>query len=148
MVQVRNRVFRLSVAGVPLAGLLIPGGLAVHRLGWSQGYTAAEIAPNGGEVPSPPLAPPGWRPVLVEGPGSVLLYLALGLLFFALAGRLLRLIVWGAVAGPVMQWHPGACQVRYPRHRWHRNGPAQYGPWWACPAAGYAVEDESANREE
>jgi len=52
-----------AVATVVLIGLVVAGGFAVHRLGWSQGYTSAELADQGEEAPVPPLAPRGWRPV-------------------------------------------------------------------------------------
>ena len=148
MVQVRNRVLWMATAGVLLTSLLALGGLAVHRLGWSQGYAAAEIAAAGGEALPPPLAPQGWRPMAVGRGGSLLLYLALGLLFFALASRLLRLIVWGAVAGPRMQWHAGAGPSRVPWHQWHANGPAGYSPRWACPASRVAADNEGGDPEE
>jgi hypothetical protein len=124
------------VAAVVLIGVLVAGGFAVHRLGWSQGYAAAELAAQGEEVPTPPLAPPGWRPVGFGRGGLMLMTLLLGFLFFALVGKLLRVLAWGAMAGPAMGWHHVGGSWRHPGHCMHGHVPPWYRPWYGQPDEG------------
>jgi hypothetical protein len=135
-----------AVATVVLIGLLVAGGFAVHRLGWSQGYAAAELTAQGEEAPTPPLAPPGWRPVgLVRG--GLLVSLLLGLLFFAFVGKLLRVIMWGAMVGPAM-CHPAMARSwRHPRHWMHGPMPPWHGPWHEQPGERSQEGDSRANAE-
>jgi hypothetical protein len=132
------------VATVVLLGLLVAGGFAVHRLGWSQGYAAAELSAGGEEAPTPPLAPPGWRPAgFVYRPlGGLLVTLLLGLILLSFAGKLLRVVLWGAMAGPAMAgpW----------RHHWHRmHGPLPpwYGPWCQQHSERPQESDDQASAE-
>lgn len=138
-------VWRAAVA-VVLIGLLVAGGFAIHRLGWSQGYAAAERAAQGEEAPTPPLAPPGWRPTGF-GRGGLLISLLLGLLFFALAGKLLRFIVWGAMTGPAMGWHAMGGSWRRPRHWMHGSVPPPYRRWSGQPDGRSQGTDDKVNEE-
>jgi hypothetical protein len=141
-----NWLIWLAMAVVVLIGLLVAGGFAVHRLGWSQGYGAAELTAQGEEAPTPPLAPPGWRPVGFAR-GGLLVALLLGLLFFAFIGKLLRVIMWGAMAGPAMCWHARGGSWRHPRHWMHGPMPPWYGPWDEQPGKGSQGSDDRANAE-
>ena len=122
-----------AVATVVLLGLLVAGGFAVHRLGWSQGYAAAELADRGEEMPTPPLARPGWRPVGFARGGLLLTSLLLGFLFLAFVGKLLRVITWGAMAGPAMAWHGTGRTWRHPWHCMHGPVPPWCGPMHGQP---------------
>jgi hypothetical protein len=146
MMEHRNWfVWRAVAAGV-LIGLLAAGGFAIHRLGWSQGYAAAELNAQGEEAPTPPLAPPGWRPVGF-GRGGLLVSLVLGLLFFAFVGKLLRFAMWGAVAGPVIGWHAAGGSWRHPGHWTHGHVPPWYGPWGGQPGERSQEGDDRANAD-
>lgn len=64
-----RRVGRLAwrtAAAITLIAVLVAAGFAVHQLGWSHGYTAAQLAARGEDAPLPPLAPEGWRPVGIQ----------------------------------------------------------------------------------
>jgi hypothetical protein len=132
---------------VVLIGLLVAGGFAIHRLGWSQGYAAAEIAAQGEEIPTPPLAPPGWRPVGFGRGGLMLMTLLLGLLFFAFVGKLLRVLMWGAMAGPAMRWHAMGGSWRHPRHWMDGPPPPWHGPWCGYPGEKSQEGEDRANAE-
>ncbi|MGD8968982.1 MAG: hypothetical protein PVI07_15860 [Anaerolineae bacterium] len=142
----RNWFVWRAVATVALLGLLVGGGFAIHRLGWSQGYAAAELTAQGEEAPAPPLAPPGWRPVGFAR-GGLLVSLLLGLLFFAFVGKLLRVTMWGAMAGPAM-CHPAMGRSwRHPRHWMHGPMPPWYGPWYEQPGERSRESDSRENAE-
>jgi hypothetical protein len=135
-----------AVAAVVLIGLLVAGGFAIHRLGWSQGYTAAELSAQGEEAQTPPLAPPSWRPVGLAR-GGLLVSILLAVLFFAFVGRLLRVIMWGAMAGPAM-CHAGMGRSwRHPRHWMHGPVPPWHTPWCEQPGERAAEGDNAASAE-
>jgi hypothetical protein len=142
----RNWFVWRAVAAVVLIGLLVGGGFAIHRLGWSQGYAAAELTAQGEEMPTPPLAPPGWRPIGFAR-GGLLVSILLGLLFLAFVGRLLRIIMWGAMAGPVMGWHAMGGSRRHPRHWMHGQVPPWYGPCYKHPGDVSPGNEGDANAE-
>jgi hypothetical protein len=141
-----NWIVWRAIAVVVLISLMVGGGFAIHRLGWSQGYAAAELSAQGEEVPTPPLAPPGWRPVGLAR-GGLLVSILLGLVFFALVGRLLRVIMWGAAAGPAMRWHAMGGAWRHPRHWMHGPVPPWYSPWCRQPGDTAPENDNRANAE-
>jgi hypothetical protein len=142
----RNWFVWRAVAAVVLLGLLVGGGFAIHRLGWSQGYAAAELTAQGEEAPTPPLAHPGWRPVGLAR-GGLLVSVLLGLLFFGFVGKLLRVIMWGAMAGPAM-YHPAmGGPWRHPWHWMHGPMPPGYGPWCQQPNERSQESDSRENTE-
>jgi hypothetical protein len=138
----RNWFVWRAVAMVVLIGLLIAGGFTIHRLGWSQGYAAAELSARGEEAATPPLAPPGWRPVGFGRGGLTLVTLLFGVAFLAFVGSLLRVVVWGAMAGPAMGWHAMGGSWRHPRHWMH--GPVP--PW--CSARGKQPGERSPGSDD
>jgi len=114
----------LVVTGL-LVGLLIIGGLAIYRTGWSQGYVAGQLAAEGEDVATAPYLHYGFgyigRPV-----GFAPFLFGAGLLFllFVAVGQLFRLLAWKKVMAG-RPWPPAAHWAR----RWHRfHGPVPHGP--------------------
>ncbi len=113
-----------------VVGLLVVGGFAVYRTGWSQGYAAGQLGAEGEEGTTMPWGfgypgrPFGFAPrPFGAGP---LVAVVLALLFFAVIGKLLRFVVWGpawrfGMAGP----RPG--HWRRFHQRWP-HGPVPHGP--------------------
>ncbi len=128
MSEQSNRLVWMSVVGVLLLGLLIVGGFAVHRLGWSQGFTAAEAAGERADVPVPTLAPPGWRALGSGQPVALLVPVLLGFLFTAVIAKLLRLFVWGLMGAPMMHRFAGGPWPQ-PGSVWRRHRYARHGSW-------------------
>lgn len=118
----KNRSWPLwrAIATLILIGLLIAGGVALYRVGWSQGYTAAQPTEGGETAPPPYARQPGLAPY---APGGGLLRAVLLIVGLALGGKLIRFIIWGstrrfAMAGPgPVHWHAA---------HWH-------GPWSQPP---------------
>ena len=110
------------------AGLLITGGWAIHRIGWTEGY-AVGVGVAAGAVSPVPYAPTGLS--------YVGLFLTAGLAFvvlMALVSKLIGLWAFKTVAGPWMMAHrppvgPGGPNgERWAKH-WHR--PYRHvPPWW------------------
>lgn len=132
-----------GVATIALLGALVVGGFAVYRLGWSQGFGAAQLMAEDENVPSP-WTSPAQRPVDLS-PGGFLITVLVGWLLLAFAGRLLHFVAWGTVAGPAMQRHAMCGNWRHP---WYdRRGP---GPSWQRPrydesGTSTRIGDEQAN---
>jgi len=116
-----------------VVGLLVVGGFAAYRAGWSQGYAAGQLGAEGEEGTTVPWGfgypgrPFGFAPrPFGAGP---LVAVVLALLFFAVIGKLLRFVVWGPA------WRFGMAGPRFRRiagyHRaahWQRmHGPMP--PW-------------------
>lgn len=127
-----------ALATLILIGVIAAGGLAVHHLAWSSGYTAGQLAAEGAEVTTPPYLPHGFAPArsswglspLAFGVG-VLFKIVLALVFLGLICKLIRFLVWGpvfhhAMAGPwAKHWHRGHWRRAA---RWHpMHGPVP--PW-------------------
>lgn len=141
------------VATLLLVGLLIAGGVAAYRAGWSQGYGAGQATVGGEEGATLPYPSPGWgrigRPLafmpFLFGAG-LLFKLALGLVFLVVVGKLIRFIVWGAAFHPVMC---GPGPVHGPRAaRWYRrrhvHGPMPPWCWdWEEPSEAEADTDQA-----
>jgi len=112
---------------VVVAGLLITGGWAVHRIGWSEGY-AAGIGRAAGGVGSVPYAPTGLS---YAG-----LFLTAGLAFLMLMGLLSKLVgLWAfrTFGAPLMMAHRRAAgPVRPNGERWaaHWHTPHRHVPPW------------------
>lgn len=147
MEESRNWFAGRAVAAIVLIMLLVAGGFALHRLGWSQGYVAAELVAQGGEAPTPLLAPSGWRPVGVGRGGLLLISLIVGLILVAFVGKLLRVIIWGAMARPAMCHHAVGGSWRHKRHWMNAPGLPWYGPWYGQPGGGSEGSGDEANGE-
>ena len=80
-------------------------------------------------------------------PVLILASLLLGLLFFAFVGKMLRVIMWGAMVGPAM-CHPAMARSwRHPRHWMHGPMPPWHGPWHEQPGERPQEGDSRANAE-
>ncbi len=92
----KARFVLIPFIALVVIGLLIMGGWAIHRIGWSEGYAFAQQA-AGSEATTVPYAPSGLS--------YVALFLTAGLAFLfllAVMGKLLSLWAWKAVGGPWM----------------------------------------------
>jgi hypothetical protein len=92
----KARFLFVPVVALVVIGLLIMGGWAIHRMGWSEGYAFAQQA-AGSEAATVPYA--------LSGLSYVALFFTAGLAFLfllAVMGKLLRLWAWKAVGGPWM----------------------------------------------
>ena len=116
----------LALAALIVVGLLIAGGTAIHRRGWTQGYVMGRLAAGGEDGAAGPYLPYGYpgrhvgfAPALC-GLGPLL---TVGLLLLALvaAGRLFRFRAWKKAAGP-----EGERWARHWARHW-RHGPTP--PW-------------------
>jgi hypothetical protein len=127
-----------ALAMLVLVGLVVAGGFAVHYLAWSRGYAAGQVAEWGEEVVTSSYLPHGFghygRPVSFLFGAGTLFKCLLGLIFFAVACKLIRFIVWGAAFGPMMcgpwpkHFHRGHWRRAARRHWMH--GPPM--PPWFC----------------
>jgi flagellar biosynthesis protein FliQ len=112
---------------VVLAGLLITGGWAVHRIGWTEGYAVGRGV-AAGEVNSVPYAPTGLS--------YVGLFLTAGLalvVLMALVSKLIGLWAFRTFAGPWMMAHRRAVGPSGPNgERWtaHWRTPHRHVPPW------------------
>lgn len=125
----RTRFLVAPLLAVIIVGLLVVGGWAIHRIGWSEGYAVGQLTDGGGELSTPPYAPIGL--------GYLGLFLTAGLAFLVLVmivGKLFRFWAWKTAALPWMMaggpWKQavgpnGEPWIRYWR-RHHRHVP----PWW------------------
>jgi hypothetical protein len=131
-------VWRALVALI-IIGLLVGGGWAIYRTGWSQGYMTGQLAAAAEEavvIPYPPYAfgYPG-RPVVLGGLGLLVLF---GLLVLPLLviGKMARLHAGRMAGGPgkMADW-PKEGPPPWIRH-WHRDR-GRRPPWcwdWEEPA--------------
>jgi len=135
-----------TVVALVVVGLLIVGGLALYRTGWSQGYVAGQLAAEGEDIATAPYPrygfghmgrPFGFTPFLF---GAGLLFLLL-----VVAGQFFRLLAWRKV----MAGRPWPMAAHWGRH-WRRfGGPMPHGPvppwcWgWEKPSEETARKTES-----
>jgi len=144
-----------GLAALVLVGLLIVGGLAVYRMGWSEGYAAGQLTAEGEESATAPYGPPGsqwlgrplFYPPFMSGAG-VLLRVILLVLLLGLMGKLLRFIVWGIVGAPAMA---GAWAHHWRRPHWHRfHGPMPpgYHGWYGWPEEAGGKPEPGAQADE
>jgi len=147
----RNWFVWRALAALVLVCLLIVGALAVHYVGWSQGYAAGQLTAEGEEIEAPSYLPrvgqpSGFAPYPLRA--GLLFKIVLLLFFLAVIGKLIRFAIWGAFWGPAMAG-PHALHWRraYWRHagRWHRpHGPVP-PPYWGW---GGPPEEEAAEPDE
>jgi hypothetical protein len=122
-----------------IAVLLVVGGLAIHRIGWSEGYQMGQLAATVGHDMTVPYSL-GW-------PG---LFLALGVAFLVLVvvGKFLRFWAWTTIWGP--QTAAGAPSNKaddWHHAHWARHWPhGPMPPWfrgWDIPAEDKGVQGEA-----
>jgi hypothetical protein len=127
----KTRFLLLPLVMLVIIGLLIGGGWAIHRLGWTEGY-AVGTRVAAGEMSAVPYAP--------SGISYLALFLTAGLAFLVLIafiGTLLRLWAFKTVGGPWMMHHgPWKAPVgphgeHFERHwrSFHRHAPPGWWGW-------------------
>ena len=121
----RTRYLVAALATLVVVGLVAVGGLAVHRLGWSQGYEVGRLAAGGEETAGAAYAPYG------SVHSGLLLTVGLILLGLLIAAKLVRVWAWRTMAWPWMM-----ARAPVGRH-WTRHWHGPYGPmppwWWQSP---------------
>lgn len=138
----KSSLVLLPLMLVVVAGLLITGGWAIHRIGWTEGY-AVGTGVAAGQMSSVPYAPTGLS--------YVGLFLTAGLAFLVLMAFMSKLIgLWAfrTFAGPWMTAHRPAVGPSGPNgerwakdwHRFHRHVP----PWWWGWEQPESVKDEAS----
>ena len=117
--------------------LLVLGGWAIHRAGWTQGYSMGQLAAGdeGGVTV-------GYAPHVPYGFGHPPLFMTISLLvlLFVMIGRVFHLLAWRMAGGPrMMAYGP---RGRYWARHWHpRHG--HMPPWcwgWQEPSDEQAEE--------
>jgi len=127
----------VAVTVVVLIGLLILGGLAIHRIGWVEGYRAGQLAVGGEGGTVVPYGSYGFG-----GPG-LFLPIVLIILLLVVVGRFFRFWAWRMAGGPwaMAGWPRGGDWSRH----WH--GPRRSASWcwgWEKPSEG---KDEKAGAD-
>jgi hypothetical protein len=139
----RTRFLLLPLVMLVIIALLIGGGWAVHRVGWTEGYAVGTGVATGGTSVVP------YAPV---GLSYLALFLMAGLAFLVLitlTGKLLCLWAFSSIAGPWAIRHgpwkapvgPHGEQCGSYWRSFHRHGPA---PWWGWEQAD---EEKSGDAE-
>ncbi|TET52598.1 MAG: hypothetical protein E3J64_04845 [Anaerolineales bacterium] len=130
-----------------LIGVLIAGGAAVYRAGWSSGYTDAGLVEECDEVVTSPWFGHGmWR--FGRGFSSLGLFFGLGLL--ACVAMVVSRAIWGfgwrrrRMHGPGPMGPRGMGWSKYHRHM---HGPGCCEPGWDGPPADEKPEGEGAADE-
>jgi hypothetical protein len=138
------RFLVVPLATLILIGLLILGGFAIHRIGWTEGYRMGQLAVGGEGGTVAPYAP--------YGPGYSGLFLTVGVLLLLLIviGKFFRFWAWKMVGGPWMMaggpWKMAhGPKGRHWARRWHRpHGPMPPWCWgWEEPSEEKAEKAES-----
>ena len=139
----KTRFLVVPLAALIIIGLLIVGGFAIHRIGWSEGYRMGQLAAGGEGGATVPYGPYGF--------GYPGLFLTVGLLLLLLVviGKFFRFWAWKMVAGPWMMaggpWKVagGPKGEHWTRH-WHRpHGPMPPWCWgWEEPSEKRAEKAE------
>jgi hypothetical protein len=140
------RFLVVPLAALIVIGLLILGGFAIHRIGWTEGYRMGQLADSGGGAVAPYES---------YGFGYPSLFLTVGLLLLALIviGKIFRFWAWKMAWGPWMMagrpWRmaAGPKGERWARHwasHWHRpHGPMPPWCWgWEEPSEEKAEQAE------
>lgn len=131
----KGRFVVALLAALIIIGLLAAGGLALHRIGWLQGYRVGQLTAGGDGVAPLRYAAYGF------GFSGLLITVVFLLLLFFVIGRLFRFWLWRSVAGPWGMrggpWKmPGGPKGEYWfRHRHWHHGPMhpQYWGWQESP---------------
>jgi hypothetical protein len=145
----KTRFLVVSLAALIIIGLVVLGGLAIHRVGWSQGYKVGQLVAGSEEGVPVPYGSYGFR---YSG-----LFLTIGLLFLLLIviGKFFRFWAWKMVGGPWMKAGGPWMMARDPRgERWARHWHRPHGPmapwcWgWEEPSEEKAKPDAETQAAE
>lgn len=148
----KTRFLLVPLAGLIVIGLLIMGGWAIHRTGWSEGYAMGQLA-AGGEAGG--TAPYGLGLSLFLPWGVGLFFTVALLLLLGVIGKIFGLCAWKMAGGPWMtargrrKMADGASGERWAGH-WHRpHGPMHPWCWgWQEPSEEKTEPDaETGNAE-
>jgi hypothetical protein len=133
----RKWFLAVPLVALMIMGLLILGGLAIHRIGWSEGYRMGQLAASGeGGVTSP------YAPFGLGRPG-LFITVGLGLLLLVVIGKVFRFWAW-------MTWGPwmiagGPMGTHWARHGVRPHGPVPPWCWdWGKPPEEKAEPDAEA----
>lgn len=132
----KTRFLLVPLAFLITIGLLIAGGWAIHRIGWSEGYSMGQLATSGEVGATVPYTPYGLSYLALFLTAGLALLIVLGLI-----GKLFRLWAWKTVAGPWMMaggpWKmAGAPRNAHWARHWRRHHPPMH-PWcwdWEEPS--------------
>ena len=145
----KTRFLVVSLAALIIIGLVILGGLAIHRIGWSQGYKVGQLAADIEEGATVPYGAYGFRY------SGLFLTVGLILLLLIVVGKFFRFWAWKMAWGPWMMaggpWKMagGPRGERWARH-WHRPH-AHVPPWgwdWEEPSEEKAKPDAETGTAE
>jgi hypothetical protein len=132
----RARFPLVLLAALIIMGLVILGGFAIYRIGWSEGYRMGQLATGAGEGIVVAYAPYG------PGLGGVLLTVGVVFLLLLVIGRFFRFLAWRAMW---QRWKvTGGPKSEYWTKHWHRrHGPEPPWCWdWEEPAEEKAEKPE------
>jgi hypothetical protein len=137
------RFLAVLLAALIIIGLLILGGLAIHRIGWSQGYKVGQLAVGIEGGATLPYGPYGFRY------SGLFLTIGLILLLLIVIGKFFRFWAWKMAGGPwMMAGRPWMMAHRPKGEHWARHWHRPHGPmppWcWGWEEA----SEEKAERAE
>jgi len=119
----KTRFLVVSLAALILIGLLILGGLAIHRIGWSQGYKVGQLAAGIEEGATVPYGAYGFRY------SGLFLTVGLVLLLLIFVGKFFRFWAWKMAWGPwMMAGGPWKMAHRPKGEHWARHWHRPHGP--------------------
>jgi hypothetical protein len=119
----KTRFLVVSLAALIILGLLILGGLAIHRIGWSQGYKVGQLAAGIEEGTTVPYGAYGLRY------SGLFLTVGLVLLLLIVVGKFFRFWAWKMAWGPwMMAGGPWKMAHRPKGEHWARHWHRPHGP--------------------
>jgi hypothetical protein len=130
----KTRFLLAPLAFLIIIALLIAGGWAIHRIGWSEGYWMGQLATTGEAGATVPYAPYGLSYLALLLTAGLAFLMVLGLI-----GKLFRLWAWKTLAGPWIMaggpWKMAGAPTNAARH-WRRHHRPMH-PWcwgWEEPS--------------
>ena len=145
----RWSLFRLLFALI-LVAVLVGGGHALYRTGYSQGYVTSSLASGDADELVSPFGFPYPTPYMHMYPGfhprffGLGLFLLIGFIIMCMVFRFFGFLTWRKYAGPdyekwARDWH------HYRGPRWHWCPPGPWGPPGERAEPGTEEDDESAS---
>jgi hypothetical protein len=119
----KTRFLVVSLTALIIIGLVILGGLAIHRIGWSQGYKVGQLAAGIEEGATVPYGAYGFRY------SGLFLTVGLILLLLIVVGKFFRFWAWKMAWGPwMMAGGPWKMAHRPKGEHWARHWHRPHGP--------------------